>query len=119
MKNYRFIFILLLLPLVSCVQKASNKTVVFTLDTQDVPNIKTVSIRGGERPLNWQYDTPMTVIKKDSLYQASVTFLTGYKFTEVKFVINDQFELIDQDNRHVFFSDKDTTFYQAKFDIVK
>jgi hypothetical protein len=58
-------------------------------------------------------------VKADSFYTVTVTFLTGYKFTEVKFVVNDEFELKDKDNRRVEYSDSDTTAYHAVFDVQK
>ncbi|BDB52062.1 hypothetical protein [Flavobacterium ammonificans] len=99
----------------SCVQKTYKKTVVFTLDVSEIKNVKKVGIRGNEKPLSWDYDTEMKEIKKDSLYQITITSETGYKFTEVKFVVNDTFELQNEDNRRVLFSEKDTTFFKAKF----
>ena len=59
--------------------------------------------------------TTSTEIKKDTLYQVTITGETGYKFTEVKFVVNDTFEFQNEDNRRVIFSKKDTTFFKAKF----
>ena len=99
----------------SCVQKTYKKTVVFTLDVSEIKNVKKVGICGNDKPLSWDYDTEMKAIKKDSLYQITLTGETGYKFTEVKFVVNDTFEFQNEDNRRVLFSEKDTTFYKAKF----
>lgn len=100
----------------SCVQKSYKRTVVFTLDVSAVKNIKKVGIRGNDKPLSWDYDTEMKEIKKDSLYQICVSGETGYKYTEVKFVVNDTFELQNKDNRRVYFDlKKDTTQYRAKF----
>ena len=99
----------------SCVQKTYKKTVVFTVDVSAVKNVKKVGIRGNDKPLSWEYDTEMKAIKKDSLYRITITGETGYTFTEVKFVVNDTFELQNQDNRKILFSEKDTTFYTAKF----
>jgi hypothetical protein len=107
--------LLLSLLFTSCVQKSYKKTVVFTLDVSEIKNIKKVGIRGNDKPLSWDNDTEMKEIKKDSLYQIIITGETGYKFTEVKFVINDNFEFQDEDNRRVDFSEKDTTFFKAKF----
>ncbi len=58
----------------------------------------------------------MQTFKKDSVYTDTITFLTGYKFVEMKFLINDEFEFKKQDNRRVYFSEKDTTIYKAVFD---
>ncbi|MBC7507831.1 MAG: hypothetical protein H7320_03640 [Ferruginibacter sp.] len=98
-----------------CVQRTYKRTVVFLLDTKDVKNIHSVGIRGVDKPLSWDYDKPLATLKKDSVYKVSATFFTGYTFTEVKFVINDQFELKDQPNRRVNFTDNDTTVYKAVF----
>ncbi|WP_395061157.1 hypothetical protein [Flavobacterium sp.] len=107
--------LLLTLLVTSCVQKSYKKTVVFTLDVSKIKSIKKVGVRGNDKPLSWDYDTQMKEIKKDSLFQITITGETAYKFTEVKFVVNDTFEFKDKDNRRVIFSEKDTTFYNAKF----
>lgn len=106
---------LLLLLLTSCVQKISKKTVVFTLDASEFKQVKKVGVRGKDKPLSWDYDTEMKFSPKENLYKVTATFATGYKFTEVKFVVNDTFELQNEDNRRVDFSEKDTTFYNTKF----
>jgi hypothetical protein len=110
---------ILMLIFQSCVQKAYEKTVVFRLHTENISNINTVGIRGGDKPLVWREDKAMTTVKKDSLYEIAVTYITGYKFTEVKFVINNDFELQNQPNRRVQFSEKDTTIYEATFNVTK
>jgi hypothetical protein len=102
-----------------CVQKTYNKTVVYLLNVGKQTQVRNVSIRGGDKPLNWQYDTKMTAVIPDSLYKVVVTYTTGYKFTEVKFVVNDEFELKDQSNRRIIFSNKDTTIYTAVFNTMK
>lgn len=116
MKNRLFFLgTIITLCFVSCVQKTYKKTVVFTLDVSEVKNVQKVGIRGNNNPLSWEYDTEMKEVKKDSVYQITITGETGYKFTEVKFVVNDVFELQGKDNRRVVFSEKDTTVYNAKF----
>ena len=94
---------ILSLFLTSCVQKTFKKTVVFRLNTSEIKEVKKVGIRGKDKPLSWDYDTEMKTIQKDSLYEITVTFETGYKFTEVKFVVNDDFEFKNEDNRRVVF----------------
>ncbi|MDI6048561.1 hypothetical protein QLS31_01815 [Flavobacterium sp. XS2P24] len=111
------IVLLLTLLVTSCMQKSYKKTIVFTLDTSELKNSKKVGIRGNDKPLSWDYNTKMKEIKKDSLYEIAVTFKTGYKFTEVKFVVNDTIEFKDKDNRRILFSEKDTTFYNAKYNM--
>lgn len=120
MKNYSIVLMgLLLLSLVGCVQKSYKKTVVVTLAVPSAKDIKTVGIRGQGRPLSWDYDLEMQTLVKDSLYTATVTAVTGYKFAEIKFTVNGEFELQNQPNRKVFFSDKDTTYYTAVFNVAK
>ncbi|MBG6186595.1 hypothetical protein [Flavobacterium sp. CAN_S2] len=109
------IALLLSLILTSCVQKTYHKIVVFTLDASEIKNIKTVGIKGNDKPLSWSKSSEMRAIKKDSLYQLTITFETGYTFTEIKFMVNDSLEFENQDNRRVNFSITDTTFYKAKF----
>lgn len=45
--------------------------------------------------------------QKDCVYKITATFETGYKFTEVKFVVNNSLEFQNEDNRRVGFSKKD------------
>jgi hypothetical protein len=116
MRNNMLYLFLFVCTLASCVQKAYKKTVVFELDVSQVKNIESVSIRGDDNPLDWDSNTPMNPIKKDSTYTVTATFVTGYKFTEVKFTVNDEFELKGKNNRRVNFSEKDTTYYKAIFD---
>lgn len=115
MKKYFIIAIGLVCVATSCVQKTHKKTVVYTLDVSELKNVKKVGIRGSDKPLSWEYDLEMKTIKTDSLYQATVTYETGFLFTEVKFKVNDTFELAQSDNRRVIFSKKDTTFCKSIF----
>lgn len=105
----------LLLP--GCVQKASDKTVVFLLDVSGHPNVQQVGLRGRDKPLSWDYDLQLTPIKKDSLYRVVVTTHTGYKNTEIKFTLNGDFELKDKDNRRIELGPRDTTVYLARFEL--
>lgn len=116
MRNNPLYFIVGLLLLNGCVQKTYKKTVVFELDTSNQKNIETVGIRGDDKPLNWDSSTPLTVVKKDTTYTLTASFVTGYRFTEVKFTVNDEFELKGKDNRRINFSAQDTTYYKAVFD---
>jgi len=117
MKKYSIILVsLLLLSLVGCVQKSYKKTVVVTLSVPNRKDINSVGIRGQGKPLSWGNDFEMKSVEKDSLYTATITAVTGYKFAEIKFTVNGEFELKEQHNRRVVFSDKDTTYYNAIFD---
>jgi putative oxidoreductase len=109
----------LLLLTTSCVQKAYKKTAVITLTVSNMKDIKTVGIRGNGKPLSWEQDVELKELVKDSLYTANITTVTGYKFAEIKFTVNGEFELKDKPNRRVQFADADTTFYNATFNIVQ
>ena len=113
------VLVLLFGQLTSCVQKTSKKTVVYILSVPDINSVKNVVIRGNDKPLSWQSDYEMKKNKSDSTYRAVVTYLTGYKFTEVKFLINNEFELQNLDNRRIAFSNSDTTTYTATFNVKK
>lgn len=120
MKQNRHIIILFsFLAFSSCVQKSSKKTVILKLNVQGIKNIQSVGIRGNEKPLSWDYDMELKPIIKDTLYTATFSIVTGYKFTEAKFTVNSQFELNEKDNRRILFSENDTTVYEAKFNIEK
>jgi hypothetical protein len=117
MTFYKYFFILTVsICVASCVQPSFKKTVTFLLDAYQIKNIKSVGIRGNDKPLNWDANTEMNAVVQDSLYTCTATFITGYKFTEVKFVINDKFELTERGNRKILFSDKDSSEYAAVFD---
>ena len=57
----------------SCVQKTYRKTIVLTLDASGIKDSKKVAIQGKDKPLSWAYDTEMKEIKKDNLYQITLT----------------------------------------------
>lgn len=111
--------VLLLFITNGCVQKAYKKTVVVTLTVPNMKDIKTVGIRGNGKPLNWDKDFEMKELVKDSIYTATATTVTGYKFAEIKFTVNGEFELKEQANRRLVFSEGDTTYYNAIFNINK
>jgi neutral trehalase len=108
---------ILLFANTNCVQKTQKRTVLFTLDVSGIKNIKSVGIRGWDKPLSWDKDYPLQEIVKDSLYQAIVTEETGRICTEFKFSINDKLELDGKENRKVYFDTKnDTTKVSFVFD---
>ncbi len=104
------------LLITSCVQKTYERKVTFMLNTEQLDDIVKVGVRGKEKPLSWKQDYEMKAIEKDSLYSVTVIFVTGYKFTEIKFVVNDVFELQEKDNRRVVFNENGETIYEATFD---
>ncbi len=114
MKKYIVSLGLLSLIITSCVQKTNNQTVVFNLDVKGIKRIKNVGIRGLDKPLSWDYDYKMK-IGKDSIYTASISGETGYRFTEIKFTINGDYELKGQPNRRIVFDNSGVTIYKAKF----
>ena len=119
MKTIKILLVtFVLLSASSCVQKTYTRKVNLTVDVSQIKNIKTVGIRG-EKPLDWDYDTPMIMVKKDSLYKATVIFETGYKFVDVKFTVNGDYELKDKPNRKVTFSNTGETNYNAIFEVAK
>jgi len=101
----------------NCVQKTYDRKVVYTLEIKGKDNIKSVGIRGNDKPLNWEQDFPMEAIKPNKLYQTTVTYKTGYKFTEVKFVVDNKFELKESPNRRIEFKNNGTTYYKATFNV--
>lgn len=105
----------MLISLSSCVQKTKNHVITFYIDVSGIKNIKTVGIRGVEKPFSWDSDLEMEVIKKDSIYKKSVEIKTGRLCTEIKFTINGDFELKDKENRKVYFNPNGTTIYKVVF----
>ena len=120
MKKYQLILITLLVWSASnCVQKSYKKTIIIKLIVDHIKDIKTVGIRGNGNPLSWDKDFALKSLVKDSLYTLTATVLTGYKFAEIKFTVNGEFELKEQPNRRLVFSNKDTTYYNAVFNVEK
>jgi PBP1b-binding outer membrane lipoprotein LpoB len=118
MKTLKYLAIILtLVSITSCVQKTVERKVRFLLDVSEVENVTSVGVKGSNDPLNWQKELAMIPIFADSIYAVDVTFVTGYLGAEVKFVVNGQLELQNQENRRfVFDVKKDTTIYSAIFD---
>lgn len=102
----------------SCVQKAYKRTVIFNVDVKGIKNIKKVGLRGKDFPLSWNHDYEMK-LGNDSIYTATITGETGYLYTEFKYTINDEFELKEQNNRKVYFGNKDTITCTVTFNILK
>lgn len=114
----KYIFVMLLLftfCITGCVQKTYRRIVVCTLAVNQPIAVEQAGIRGSDQPLNWQEDYKMEVVKKDSLYKAVFVINTGYTFTELKFTVNNEFELEKEENRKIIFNTGDTTFYDAVF----
>jgi hypothetical protein len=118
MKKHIIIW-LAIFSLVGCVQKTKKHTVTLLLDVSEIKDIKTVGIRGTDKPFSWDYDDEMEVVKKDSLYKKTYTIETGRLCTEIKFTVNGNFELQDKPNRKIYFNQNGETVYRAKFNSVK
>ena len=96
-------------------QKTTFQKVKLQVDVSGLSTIKTVGLRGEEKPLSWDKDLEMKPVVKDSLYEIELEAKTGYLFTEVKFVVNNKFELQDKSNRRIVFDKSGITTYKAKF----
>lgn len=108
----------MVLMFTNCVQKTKKQAVTLLLDVKGQKNISKVGVRGNNKPLSWDSDLEMK-LGKDSLYTVTFTSETGYTFTEVKFTINEDFELKEQNNRRIDFHPSGQTTYKATFNEVK
>lgn len=115
MKNYIFIILATILSLSSCVQKTKKHSITLLLDVSRMKDIKTVGVRGNDKPFSWDNDVEMNVVKKDSLYKKTFEIETGRLCTEIKFTVNGNFELQNKNNRKVYFNQSGETVYKVKF----
>jgi hypothetical protein len=117
MKTNRLIQLLsAILLFTSCVQKAYKKTVIATLTVKNKKDIQSVEVYGNGNPLSWYSGMKLTEVIKDSVYTATIHSVTGFKSTELKFKVDDEWELNEKPNRVVNYSDKsDTTYMNAVF----
>ena len=115
MKNYILYSLGTVLFLTGCVQKTKKHSIILLVDVSEMKDIKTVGIRGNDKPFSWNEDVAMEVVKKDSLYKKTFEINTGRLCTEVKFTVNGEFELQNQENRKVYFAEDGATVYKAKF----
>lgn len=115
MKTHFIILAFAALLMSACVQKTHLQKVTYTLDVSKVQNVEKVGIRGSDSPLSWEADLEMKLLVKDSLCQIEVSYLTGYKVTEVKFTVNGNFELQNRENRVVRFGENGETEVKAVF----
>jgi hypothetical protein len=116
MKNLMILTAFAIFALTSCVQKSYNRKVTLFIDVSGNKDIKSVGVRGNDKPFSWDYDTEMEVVKKDSLYKKTFEINTGRVCTELKFTINGNFELQDKQNRKVYFNQRGETVYKATFE---
>lgn len=97
----------------ACVQKTSFHTVYFRLRLPPGQSADSVSIRGGDAPLSWDRDTLLRKLPGDSVYALSITYRSGYRFTEVKFAADGHLELEGKPNRRVYWGARDSITYDA------
>ena len=95
-------------------KKTKKQTVTLLLDVKGQKNISKVGVRGNNKPLSWDSDLKMK-LGKNGLYTVTFTSETGYTFTEVKFTINEDFELKEQNKPPNRFSSKWTNYLQSHF----
>ena len=117
--KYFIIYAIVLLTLVSCVQKTKTQKVTLFLDVSGIKDIKTVGVRGEGKPLSWNEDLRLEEVKKDSLFKISFIGNTGKLCTELKFSVNGELELQDKDNRKLYFNKSGITIFNAKFNVAK
>jgi hypothetical protein len=105
-----------------CVQKAYDRVVIFRVDVSEVPDVKSVGLRGTGDPLSWQRELPMRLVPDSAgLYEVVVTRRTGSLSIDVKFTVNGEFEFQDAENRTVRLAPttvgNDTTWYRGVFNV--
>ncbi len=115
MKNFAFFFILAL-TLVSCVQKAYERKVELTLRLPKKQAVTTIGVYGSGNPLSWQQPLALEPIIADSVYRVTFTSKTGYLQNELKFMVNDQWELNNQPNRILKYNTEGVTKMEVVFD---
>ncbi|MDI9879340.1 DoxX family protein [Flectobacillus longus] len=123
-QNFR-IGILSFLPIVlvllmSGVQSTKIQTVTVQVTLPHKTPVSTIGVRGNDSPLNWDSDFAMKEVIKDSIYTAQFKINTGFKFTRIKFALNGDIELKDQDKRYILFDEKTTnTSYKAVYNLTQ
>lgn len=101
----RYIYLLLASCIIaSCVQPTVTREITFTLSADGLPPGSVASLRGGDKPLSWQQDMPMQLDSIAGEYRLKVAIVTGYRFTEYKYVVNGEFEFQNGANRKVMFN---------------
>ena len=119
MKNINVTIICLLMFIFfnSCVQNTKKQIVKFYVDTNGIENINSVGVRGQIYPLNWNKNFELNDKNSDKIYEGEITFDIPFDFVELKFVKNqNQFELLDQPNRRVYFDASGNTEFSVRFD---
>jgi hypothetical protein len=81
-----------------------------------VEHPKNVGIRGDFTDNPWNETVPLTDDNKDGIYEGTFSQKTAINSIEFKFVNNNEFELVGQDNRRIQFEYKpETIVYEAIF----
>lgn len=115
-KSECILYFICLILYTGCVQKTNQKTVIFLLEKNPLNNIDSIRLSGNDKPLQRDKETTMNTLVKDSLYTDTITFITGYTFTEVKFTINYKTGKPKEINRKIYFNKGDTTIFKDKIE---
>jgi putative oxidoreductase len=111
---------IVLVLLMSGVQPTKIQTVTVQVTLPHKTPVSTIGVRGNDSPLNWDSDFAMKEVIKDSIYTAQFKINTGFKFTRIKFALNGDIELKDQDKRYILFDEKTTnTSYKAVYNLTQ
>lgn len=110
----KYLPLFLLFLAVSCVQPTANQKVRYVVIVPKSMQVSQLSVRGSNQPLSWEQDTPLKKLN-DSTFYTDVVHVTGYTYTEYKFVADGQFERQNQDNRKLTFEADLSTTVQHKF----
>jgi len=116
MKKLLSILSLFILLLTSCVQEIHTKTIHFKFNTNAFKNVNTVSVKGDFSKNKWNEPVFLKDKDKDGIYEAVIIFETAKNTMNFKFLVNEDFELKDKDNRTIRLDYKpEIVFYSAIF----
>ncbi len=83
-----------------------EKTVSLQLDTRDLQDVKTVSLRGNIAPLSESQSYQLIDSDADGVYDVKIKFKTSKKNVKFKFLVNGIEELKDSDPRVIWLKDE-------------
>lgn len=99
-----FITILIFTIIFSCTSQ--EKTVMLKVDTNNLANLKKVTIKGNIHPLSNDSDFEMKDVDGDGIYKSTITFNTSKRYVKFKFLINGKAELQGDDDRVLWFKEQ-------------
>lgn len=115
MKNFALFFILAM-TVASCVQKTYERKVELTLRLPQKQAVTSIGVYGSGNPLSWQQPLALKPIIADSVYRVTFTAKTGFLQTELKFMVNEQWELNNKPNRILKYNTEGVTKMEVVFD---